>query len=143
MITAIYSWLIVALVFLILEMGHPGLFFFLSFFIGSLSSAAISYAGYDLTAQLIIFLSSTILSLAILRLFLRSFESPAHQTNADALVAKKAVVLKTIGAEDPGYVKVEGQIWLARSLHKKIIKENQIVIIRRVQGAHVLVEEQS
>lgn len=141
MITAIYSWMLIALLFLMLEMGNPGLFFFLSFFFGSIAATFASYYDLDLTVQLLSFFGVTLLALGILRLFLKKFHSPIYKTNVEALLGKQGIVTKAIESEEPGYVKVEGQIWLARSLDKQIVPVGQVVLIVGFKGSHLLVKE--
>ena len=41
--------------------------------------------------------------------------SLSHQ--CDALIGKEAVVTAAISPDAPGYVKVQGELWLARSSH--------------------------
>src|SRR5437762_8765137 len=86
--TTFYGWLAVAFFFLIMEMGHPGLFYFLSFFFGGLAAAASSYVTDSFFIQTISFFIGTIIALAFLRpwaLWLSGKNRSVQQTNFYAL----------------------------------------------------------
>ena len=114
MIHAVFLWILLSLSFLILELGHPGLFFFLSFSIGALAAAAFAYFDYGFFVQVPIFFSATFGALFFLRIFVKKFHRSIQKTNVYALIGKQGVVVQQILPEQPGYVKVEGQLWLAR-----------------------------
>lgn len=139
-----FVWLIIAVLFLLLEMGHPGLFFFLSFSCGALIASLVSLYSQSLILQSIIFLISTFISLFILKQWiakkLRLGTKHTH-TNMYALEGKHAVVLQSITPTKPGLVKINGEIWTARSLHDGIIHKDVLVQVIRVSGAHVVVKK--
>lgn len=142
--TTFYVWLIIAVLFLLLEMGHPGLFFFLSFSCGALITALISLYSSTFIAQSIIFLVSTILSLFILKKWVAKkvrLGAKHTHTNMYALQGKRAIVLESITPTKPGLVKINGEIWTARSMHDDAINKDATVQVVRVSGAHVVVEE--
>src|SRR5579885_2629826 len=114
-----FVWLVVAVLFLILEVGSPGLFYFLSFCIGASLSAIVSLYSDSTTLQSLVFLAGTIAALLVLKYGIKSWKHhhklPA--TNIDALHGKQGIVLEKITLQHPGTVKVDGQIWSARALH--------------------------
>lgn len=138
-----YWWLIVAFFFLIMEIGNPGLFFFLSFFFGGLSAAITSYMTDSITMQLISFFSVTVVALYVLRywgMFLVGRNRSA-QTNFYALKGKRAVVKQDIAPEKAGLVTIGGQVWVARvSHHEDGASIGDIVEVVDVRGAHVVVK---
>ncbi len=134
-----YSWLIIAIFFLLLELGHPGLFFFLSFSFGAGAAALASLYWQSYTLQGSIFLGVTILAGLILRLWFKKQDSAAPKTNVYALQGKQAQVVREIGKNKVGAVKVQGDIWLAKTSDDETLHENDLVEIVRVQGAHVIV----
>ena len=138
-------WLVVAVLCLMFEMGNPGLFYFLSFCFGALGAGLASMVSDSIVTQVITFLIVTILGLGILKYWVRKkMHTIAHNhTNMDALVGKQGLVIQTITQDDPGRVKIGGEVWLARSYNNQMIVEDQHVIILRVSGAHVVVKKNS
>ncbi len=140
-----YWWLIIAFAFLIMEMGHPGLFFFLSFFFGGLSAAVASYFTKSVIVQTISFFGSTIVALYILRhwgVFIVGKNRSHQHTNFYALKGKRALVTQDITGEQPGLVTIGGQIWAARVVHHDDrIFIGDVVEVIDVRGAHVVVKK--
>ncbi len=142
--TIFFIWLVIALVALILEMGSPGLFFFLSFSFGALASAIVSLWYDSLVIQCSTFLMSTVLALLVLRLWVARWSKKYHahaRTNMYALQGKRAVVLERITPEKPGIVKVGGEVWTARAADYYIIETGVEVEVVAVSGAHVIVQK--
>ncbi len=140
----VYIWLILAILFLIMEMGSPGLFFFLSFFFGALAAAGISLLLPSLIIQCVIFFLGTIVTLYILKQWVARtlFKvNPHTRSNIYALQGKQGRVVRKITPEKTGEVKINGELWMARSADNAIISENEIVEIVIVRGAHVVVKK--
>lgn len=139
----VYFWLIIAFFFLILEMGSPGLFFFLAFFFGGLGAAALTFFTDSLMVQTVIFFLGTVSALFFLRYYARAAEKdrPHERTNVYALQGKRGFVIKRITVEMPGLVKIDGEIWVARSLHGELLEEKVSVEVVDVRGAHVIVKK--
>lgn len=137
----IWLWSILALVFLILEIGHPGLFYFISFCFGAMNAAFFAYMGYSLSFQVINFFVSTISALFLLRVCVKSMRNASHPTNVSALIGKEAIVIEPINPDQPGYVKIQGELWLARSLAKAPLQQGTLVRVVNVRGAHVVVDQ--
>lgn len=136
----VYIWLSIAVCFLIFEVGHPGLFFFLSFSCGAVCAAAVSYGELSLTWQIISFLTSAMGCFAIMRVFFAGHTQNGHQTNVYALQGKQAIVTHAIPAHGVGRVKVGGEEWSAESLHDEAYAIGTRVTIIRAQGARLVVE---
>lgn len=60
------------------------------------------------------------------------------QTNVDAIIGKKGMVIKKITSQKPGQVKVEGEIWRASA--DKNIEEGTEVMIESVSGVTLRVK---
>lgn len=138
-----YLWIVVALLCLVFEMGHPGLFLFLSFCFGALASAGISIVTDSLIAQCLLFLGVSVASLFVLLKWVKKNideDHAHHKTNTQALVGKHALVTRDIAPETPGEVRVGGELWMARVLTEGHIKAGTKVIVKMVRGAHVVVE---
>ena len=136
-----YFWLIIAFICLMLEMGSPGLFFFLSFFVGALAAAGTSLISQLLIIQGAAFLGGTIITLFVLKQWLAQKMFKGHQqgrTNVFALQGKYAIVIRDIMPDNPGEVKINGEIWMARA--NEVITKGETVEIVVVRGAHVVVK---
>jgi membrane protein implicated in regulation of membrane protease activity len=136
----VYIWLSIAVSFLIFEVGHPGLFFFLSFSCGAVCAAILSYSEFELMWQITGFLVSAVCSLLAMRALFVGHVHGATHTNVYALQGKQAVVTSAIPAHGVGQVKVGGEEWSAESLHDEAYAVGTRVTIKRVQGARVIVE---
>jgi len=140
----LFFWLVVALFFLILEMGSPGLFFFLSFFFGALICAASTFVTESLVTQSVIFLLGSMVSFLTLHFWVRKRvlkDKEGELTNIYALRNKRAKVLKKITPPDAGKVKVYGEIWSARSVSDHEIEQDEYVEIVDVKGSHLIVKK--
>lgn len=132
-------WASLSLVFIALEIGHPSLLFFLSLSFGSLAAALAAYYHYVFVNQMTIFFIATSCALWLLKKILKKMHGSSHHTNVYALVGKEALVTVPIHLDEPGYVKVQGQLWLARSLRDSLPLHSKVKIVE-VRGAHVIVE---
>ncbi len=136
-------WLVIAIACLLLEIGSPGLFFFLSFFFGSLVAAISTFVFDSWLLQAAIFLIGTMVAFFALHYRVRRWlanVSPHSQTNVYAMRSKRGLVTRQISPDAMGRVKVDGELWLARSLRDQVIKEGELVIVVRVRGAHIIVD---
>lgn len=140
MINALFIWFLIAFLFLILEVGHPGLFFFLSFSIASFASAIVAFFGFSLVIQCAVFLIHFCIAFFVFNFFVKKTQRIQAKTNVYALDGKKAIVLKTINSQQTGQVKIDGEIWSARSLHDVSLAEGIVVIVVQVRGAHLVVK---
>jgi membrane protein implicated in regulation of membrane protease activity len=140
-----YFWLILAFFFLIMEIGHPGLLFFLSFSFGGFSAAMCSYFLYPIMIQCASFFGGMLIALCILRyigIALMAKNRSVQQTNFYALKGKRAVVKQDIIGMHAGLVSVGGQMWVARCIHDNDRASiGDTVEIVDVRGAHVVVKK--
>jgi len=139
-------WFIMALAFLIFEMGNPGLFFFLSFFIGALNTALLSFWIDSGVFQGLMFLGSSAFSFFMLRFLVGRMIEQVHRdkhTNVYALQGKRGVVVQAIELAGSGQVKVGGEIWSARAADESAIDVGTAVVIVAVKGVHLIVEKVS
>lgn len=59
-------------------------------------------------------------------------------TNTDAILGQQGVVIKTIQVDQPGQIKVNGEVWRAQA--KNMIESGKTAVIRSVSGVTVFVE---
>jgi len=134
------GWLIFALLLAVLEVGHPGLFFFLSFALGSSFTALASIVVLDMTTQVFIFFGMSGIFFKFLQKYVRFTQKSSHPTNVDALINQKALVIKEIIPPNLGQVKIKGQLWQAQSSRGQEIKSGLLVHIQRVEGTRLIVQ---
>ncbi|MDR2708959.1 MAG: NfeD family protein [Elusimicrobiota bacterium] len=110
-------WLIMVFIFIILELAAPSMLFFTSLAIGALLAAIVSVLYQGEVFEYIVFAVGAVLSLFTIRpLFKKAMAKTQNlKTNVDALVGKLALVTEDISAFKDGFVKVDGEIWLAES----------------------------
>lgn len=138
-----YVWLIVAMMFLFLEVGSPGLFYFLSFFIGGLAASITTYITDSLCIQTLFFFMTSICAFIGLRYLIFPILSkgrPYERTNVHALIGKRAFVERAITEQKPGLVVLENSRWIACSVNNELIEKGAIVEVVKVRGGHVVVK---
>jgi len=136
-------WLIVACVFGVGEMLTNG-FFLAPFAAGGLLAAAVDLTGSEVAA-VVTFVVATVLTLALIRpvVMRRIHPGPGLRTGAAALIGRHAVVLERIAnGEGGGRVRIDGEIWSARSLDDDLVIEaGTRVEVVDIHGATALVME--
>jgi len=135
-------WIIVSAIFLIIEVGHPGLFFFIPFALGAFATGLVSLWFTSLAVQGFFFLAISAGAFFVLHSLLNvrhRMATGTQHTNVDALVGQHGIVVKSITPLNPGYVRVHSEEWLARSTHDTNLDTGTIIEIVAVRGAHVLV----
>ena len=139
-----FYWLIISFVLLLFEIGHPGLFFFSAFSIGALSAAFASLWFYSWVVQCCIFLAATLCALVILRYWVTHYVHKGQEhyhSNVYALIGKRAVVTMEITTNNPGKVKVDGEVWVARLTNAdESIGVGSLVEIVGSSGSHLKVK---
>ena len=117
-------WFLVGLVLLILEFAMPGLIIFF-FGVGACVVAIVCLiTEIDLNVQLIIFIASSVLSLLVLRKWLKGIFTGRLGSDKDAsgdlkeFIGERAVVTEPITPEMGGRVEVHGTTWKAKADEK-------------------------
>ena len=125
-------WFLVGVVFLVSELFLPG--FILIFFTAGCWVASLSawLLGVEMTAQVIIFIVSSLILLLTLRKYsLKTFKGTTRDDVDDqyteSKIGKTGIVSKKIAPHVPGEVKVMGSFW--RAIAEIDIDEGQSVII--------------
>lgn len=135
-------WLILLAAFTIIEAATVQLVS-VWFAVGALGTLVSSFAHTYFKVQVIVFIALSILSLIATRPLVKRFtKTKLQSTNADRCLNKTAVVIEEIdNLNAKGQVKVNGNIWSARSIDDKIIPENTLVKVLKIEGVKVIVEE--
>ncbi len=137
-------WLIAACAFGIGEMLTTG-FFLAPFALGALLAAGIDAAGVGGVVPWIVFVVVSLLTLGVVRPIAKSHlhVPPQIRTGAAALIGKQAVVLERIvNDEGVGCVRIDGEVWTARSLDEdQVLEKGTRVQVVDIRGATALVAE--
>ncbi len=136
-------WLVLMLIFFVFEAATVALLS-VWFAVGALCAAIAAAFGASFTVQIIVFV---VFSVAFFALGLRFKDriwiarKSKTATNADRLIGMEAVVLVRIDQIDGhGQVKVDGKIWSARSADDSAIAEGELVRVKSIAGAKLVVE---
>jgi membrane protein implicated in regulation of membrane protease activity len=136
-------WAIVAVGLAIGEILTPGMFFLGPVALAALVAGLAALAGVGVVAQVLVFVVCSFASLAFLRpIARRHIHLPEiSRTGTDALVGKKALVLKTVDANG-GLVRIGGEEWTARAyMDDGVYEPGARVEVVKIEGATALVFE--
>lgn len=138
-----HIWVIIALVFVIIEMFTTG-FAVMCISFGCGFGAVVSAFGCDIKWQLVAFAIGTVLAFLTVRpIVYKFFYNKSHEvkTNAEAVVGRRAIVTERIeGDLHPGRVKVDGDDWKAMSLETTPIEVGEAVEITAINSVIVTVK---
>lgn len=134
-------WAAAIVVFAVLEAATAQLVS-IWFVIGAIAALIASLLGAGIAVELVVFIAVTILALVITRPLVRKYIHPkAQRTNADKAVGQVGIVIEDINNIDAkGQVKVDGQIWTARSADGSLISVGSEIIIDKIEGVKLIVK---
>jgi membrane protein implicated in regulation of membrane protease activity len=136
-------WLIAAVVLAVAEVLNLSFFLF-PFAIGAAGAAVAELAGARTPVAVVVFALLTAVSFGIVRPIAKRHvrTPPAIRTGTAALIGKPAVVLERIANDDAsGTVRIEGEVWTARSYDDRTIEPGTRVEVIEIRGATALVAE--
>lgn len=135
-------WLIIAILFFILEMMGPG---FLLFWVGvgALITMVVSIFVDSIAIQIGIFVISSTALLFCTRPFVKKFtKHDTTVTNANSIVGCTGIVTKQINPlNGTGQIKVNGEVWSAKSSNNDIVEEGQLVNVLNINGVKAIVSK--
>ncbi len=134
-------WLVAAVVLGIIEALTLGIVT-LWFAIGALFAMVAAMIGLSFLYQMIVFIISSAVLLYFTRPIAKNYlKLRTVRTNADSLVGKTGIVLEKIdNMKSAGQVKVQGQVWSARSSDGSDIAEEEKVEIVEISGVKLIVK---
>ena len=137
-------WLIAAVVFGVGELATLG-FFLGPFAGGALVAALLTAIGAGTAVGWAAFLVVSVILLAALRPIARSHrrQAPRLRTGTAALVGRSGMVIERIANDEGvGCVRIDGEVWTARSLDDdEVIEAGKRVQVVEIRGATALVTE--
>lgn len=137
-------WLIAAVIFGVGEIATLS-FFLAPFAGGALVAAIVAAAGGGPIVSWAVFLVVSVTMLAALRPLARSHrrQPPQLRTGTAALVGRTGMVLERIANDEGvGCVRIDGEVWTARSYDDdEIIEAGKRVQVVEIRGATALVTE--
>ena len=135
-------WLVILAVMIVLEIFSLGLTT-IWFGIGAIGAAIVSWMGYGIWVQLIVFAVLSVIAMAVFRpLAVKYLNKDKEKTNIDGVVGEVVVVTKEINNEmAAGEVQLNGMSWTARSQDGRVIPEAERVTVVSVQGVKLIVKE--
>lgn len=112
------------------------------FVLGSVCAAITSIFTDSIAIQSAVFLAVSLIALVVTRPLVNKIikKKGITSTNADRLIGKIGIVLDDIkDAQSVGQVKVEGEIWTAKSQRAPIAKDIKIKVLA-IEGVKLIVE---
>ena len=145
MSTEAIFWLVVMILFLILEMITISLVS-IWFVGGSLAAFLVSFAVSNIWIEAGVFLGVSLVLLLLIRPMARKLgvkQKDQIRSGAQALVGKRALVTETIdNLHATGAVQVNGQFWSAKAVDDdEIIRKDTVVMISEVDGVRLTVKK--
>jgi len=138
-----WIWVALTIIFSLIEaftFGLTTIWFALAAFV----MVFLSFLPIPLVFQIIIFLAISAALLIFTRpVALKKLKIGREKTNVDSLVGRHALVTKQIGEFERGEVKLNGQIWTARSDNDTKINEGTKCEVVRIEGVQAIVRELS
>lgn len=134
-------WLIICITTLVIEIFTSSLVS-IWFSIGALIAFIVEYIGLEMIWQVITFVGVSVLTFLLIRPHLSKFiKSPKIKTNTDSLIGKVGEVIEDIDPLNVGKVKVNDQVWTAKSFEEEEIKKGSKVEILKIEGVKLIVKE--
>jgi len=138
-------WLIAAVVLAAAEVANLSFFLF-PFAIGAAAAALVSLLGAATPIAVIVFAVLTAVSFGIVRPIARRHikTPPQIRTGTAALVGRTAIVLERIANDEGvGCVRLEGEVWTARSYDDdQVFEPGTRVHVMEIRGATALVTDE-
>lgn len=104
-------------------------------------SALSAFFGGTFEVQIFIFFIVFTCAFWLLKIKAQKSNNAVSPTNMYALVGAHAMVTREIAPGEFGYVKINGEVWMAKNKSQELVPEGVQVVVVRVQGAHVVVKK--
>jgi len=140
--TIYYIWFAAIILFAVLEAVTVQLVS-VWFVIGSVAGLVSALLGAPIYLQVIISVVVSIIALLVTRpLVKKHIKTNVIPTNADRIIGKTGVVTEEIdNSKAVGLVKVDGQIWSAKSEYDELLPPDTSVEVLKIEGAKIIVKK--
>ena len=133
-------WFVVFIVILVIEILTVNLVS-IWFAIGALSAMLTAYFTESIFIQIVVFILVSIISLLITKPLVKKFKGfDITPTNSDRVIGKTGEVIKRIGKNNYGEVKIFGNTWTATS--KEELEVGDKVKVLNIEGVKLIVEKE-
>ena len=132
-------WLIAAGIFFVGEILTVGfLIFWLG--IGALLAMLVSFITDSIIIQTAVFVVSSVALIFLTKPFVKKYidKDKYVPTNAYGIIGKKAKVIEDV-SDNPGQVKVKGEVWTAISEDDSLIEKGKEVEVVKIDGVKLVV----
>ena len=138
---SVVIWVVALILFAIVEAVTVQLVS-IWFAAGALAALIADLLGAGVTVQFVVFLAVSIICFIVTRPLVKRFStSKIQSTNADRCIGETAVVVEEIdNVNARGQVKVNGNIWTARSETDEVIAEGEKVTVLKIEGVKLIVK---
>ena len=134
-----WIWVALTIILAVIEVFTLGLTT-IWFALAALVMVFLSFLPIPIVFQILIFLAISAVLLFFTRpVAIKKLKIGREKTNVDSLVGKYALVTRHIGEFDNGEVKLNGQIWSARSHDGSELSEGTKCEVVRIEGVHAIV----
>ncbi|MCH5317879.1 MAG: NfeD family protein [Eubacterium sp.] len=136
----IWIWIAVIVAAIVVEVASMQLLS-IWFAIGGVAALITSFLTQNIVIQIVVFAVVSAIALALIFPAVRRSLKKEHvKTNADRYIGKLAVVTENISNIDAkGQVKVDNQIWSARSNDGRDLPVGTKVVVLRIEGVKLIV----
>lgn len=136
------TWIVLLIVFVILEALTTQLTT-IWFALGAVAAIIAYMFGAQIWIQWVVFTLVSLAALALTRPLVKKITSKAKtRTNADMVIGKSAIVENTIdNSQAQGTVRVNGNVWTARSEKGEVIPQGSKVVVMRIDGVKLIVNK--
>lgn len=134
-------WLIIAGFFFILEIFTEG-FLLCWFGVGSIVALGSSFLFPNIYLQMTIFLIISVILILSTRKLTDKIKPKESSTNVYTILGKKATVSQAIDSiKGQGQIKIDGDLWSAKSNSDEIILEGSTVEVLDIDGVKAVVKK--
>lgn len=139
-ITMIVIWVIVIALAIVFEEQTAQLVS-IWFGVAAIGGIICVLAGVDIIIQIVVFAALSLILIFLSRpLAKKMMQNTEIKTNADRLIGMKGRLTKAITEDEKGEIKIDYQRWTAVSVDNKPINENELVVVKEIQGNKLVVD---
>lgn len=135
-------WLILAGFFLVIEIVTVGFLVFW-FAVGALIAMILSFFVNNVIIQTTVFLIASVILLFVTRPFVMKVtqKDKTVKTNVYSIEGKVAKVIQDVDPiEGLGQIKVNGEVWSAKSFNDTFISKDTEVVIEKIDGVKAIIK---